>query len=165
MAPLQDRWYLETILHLIHGFLYGDSSKFSSTSSSFSRSNMIDTGLSTMLFMSLWSTLAIFDLTRHTNPFSWQYFCMTLHIWQLSLMVFASCKIITSATFKFFSVFVHFFFLEVIARSFFSDTRINSLCVEPVSIYYCCINQVFKKTLKGARLSLISWFKIWWREE
>ena len=116
MAPLQDRWYLGPKLHLIHGFLYGDSSTFSSASSSFSRSNMIDTGLSTMLFMSPWSTLPIFNLTLHTNSFSSQYFRMTLHICQLSLMVFASCKIITSATFKFFSVFVHFNFFEVIAR-------------------------------------------------
>ena len=122
MTALQDRWYLETILHLIHGFLYGDSSKFSSTSSSFSRSNMIDTGLSTMLFMSRWSTLPIFDLTLPANPFSSQYFYMTLHICQISLMVFATCKIITSATFKFFSVFVHFFFLEVIAIILFIAT-------------------------------------------
>ena len=100
MAPLQDTWYLEITLHLIHGSLGEDSSTFLSIFS-LSRSNAtFDTGLSTMLFLPAWSILPILNLTLHTNPFSSQPL----------LMVFASCKITISPAFKLPLVFVHFFF-------------------------------------------------------
>ena len=52
MAPLQDTWYLEIILHLIHGSNGRDSSMFLSTFSLLSGSNTTsDTGLSTMLLL------------------------------------------------------------------------------------------------------------------
>ena len=62
-----------------------------------------------MLFLSVWLILSIFNLTLRTNPFSSQYACMTLYICQSFLMVFASCKITISPTFKFLLVFVQFF--------------------------------------------------------
>ena len=108
MVPLQDTWYLEIILHLIRASIGGDSSTFSLTSS-FSRSNTtFDTGRSTILFLSAWLTLPIFNLTLRTNTFSSQYVSMTLHICQWFLMVFASCKITISPALKFLLVFVHF---------------------------------------------------------
>ena len=110
MAPLQYTCYLEIISYLILGSLGGDSSTFSSTSSSLSRSNTtFDTGLYTMLFPSTWSTLPIFSLTLRTNPFWSQNVWMTLHTSQSFLMVFASCRTAISPTFKFVLVFVYFF--------------------------------------------------------
>ena len=124
MAPLQDMWHLEITLHLIHGSLGGDSSTFSSTSS-LSRSNTTF-GLSTMLFLPAWSTLPIFNLTLRTNPFSSQCVCMTLRICQLFLMVFASCKITMSPTFKFLLVFVHFFLSRSDRRNSSTQRHQNS---------------------------------------
>ena len=109
MAPGQDVWYPEITFHLIHGSHGGDSCTFSSTSSLSRSSTTFDIGLSPMLFLPVWLTLPIFNLTLCTDPFSSQYVCMTLHICQSLLMVFASCKITISLAFKFLLVFVYFF--------------------------------------------------------
>ena len=109
MAPLQDTWYLEITLHFIRGSIGRDSSTFLSISS-ISRSNATcDTGRSTMLFLPAWLTLPVFNLTLRTNSFSSQYVSMNLHMCQSFLMVFASCKITISPTFKFLLVFFRFF--------------------------------------------------------
>ena len=116
MAPLQDTWYLEITLHLIHGSLGEDSSTFLSIFS-LSRSNAtFDTGLSTMLFLPAWSILPILNLTLHTNPFSSQSL----------LMVFASCKITISPAFKLPLVFVHFFFSWSDCKNSFFQRHQNS---------------------------------------
>ena len=109
MAPREDVLYPAITFHLIHGLLGGDSWTFSSTSSLSRSSITFDIGLSMMLFLPAWLTLPIFNLALCTNPFLSQYVCMTLHIFQSFLMVFASCKITISLIFKFLLVFVHFF--------------------------------------------------------
>ena len=79
-----------------------------------------------MLFLPAWSTLPIFNLTLRTNPFSSQCVCMTLRICQLFLMVFASCKITISPTFKFLLVFVHFFLSWSDCKNSFLQQHQNS---------------------------------------
>ena len=160
MAPLQDMWYLEITLHVIHGSLGRDLSKFLSTSSLLRSNTAFDTGLSTMLFLPAWSTLPIFNLTLHTNPFWSQYVCMPQHICQSFLVVFASCKITISPTFKFLLVFVHFFLTWSDCKNSFLQWHQNSFttCWTP-SIFCDCINRVSKNLPEVARLSLISWLK------
>ena len=109
IAPLQDMWYLEIILYLIRGSIGGDWSTFSSTSLPSRSNTTFDTGRSAMLFLPAWSTLPIFNVTLCTKPFSSQYVSMTLHMGQSSLMVFATCKITISPTFKFLLMFVNHF--------------------------------------------------------
>ena len=112
MAPLQDVWYLEIILHLIHGSLGGYSSTFSSTFSLLSKRNAIfDTSLSKMLLL---FTLRIFNPTLCKNSLLPQYVGMSLYICQSLLKKFTFCKIriSESPTFKFLSISV----VEVIAR-------------------------------------------------
>ena len=81
--------YIKITLHLTHGSLGRDLSTFSSTSSLSKSNATFETGLSTMLFLSPWLTLPIFNLTLHTSLFSSQYVSMTLHICQSFLCLVA----------------------------------------------------------------------------
>ena len=160
MAPLQDIRYLENILHLIHDSPGGYLSFFSSTSSLWRSNTTFDTGLSTVLLLSTRSTLQIFNLTLRTNPLSSQYVCVTLKICQSFLMVFASCKITISPTFKFLLVFVHFFLSWIDCNSFLQWQQ-NSF-----TMCWTCLHllQLYKSGLEkspgdGKVISLISWLK------
>ena len=100
IQSFQGMCYLEILLHLTHGVLKGIWTHFHQLPSSLSRNNLtFVTGASAMLFLPVGLTIPIFNLTLCTNPLSSQNVCMTLHICQSFLMVFASCKIMMSPTF------------------------------------------------------------------
>ena len=64
--------------------------------------------------------------TLCTKPFSSQYVSMTLHMGQSSLMVFATCKITISPTFKFLLMFVNLFISWSDCKNSFFQRHQNS---------------------------------------
>ena len=106
-----------------------------------------------MFFLPAWSTLQISNFTLHTNPFSSQYVSMTLHMCQSSLMVFASCKITISPTFKFLLVFLHFFLSWSDCKNSFIQQHQNSFtmcwtCLHLLQLY----KSAFEKSLGGCKI-------------
>ena len=98
-----------------------------------------------MLFLPAWLTVPVFNLTLCTNPFSSKYVSMTLHMCQSFMMLFASCKITISPTFKFLLVLFHFFLS-------WSDCK-NSLLQQHQNSFTMCwthlhLLQLYKSSLK-----------------